>query len=224
MDNNLIAKYRTLGIIFLIVLLAFAILFSFISIREKKDVAFKLKMFFSEITQTLQFSTSTNGQPSEWNLSSDGNLDSLKLYIIDGLRVSKDCLNAKGNCFVKTEYKNLANKYSGFYPNKHPSVVLQNGIAIAFEAKGSCKNINEVCYIFYVDVNSIEPPNVIGKDLFAFEFINSHTSSFRPYGLSDYSSVISDKTYGCSKKAEVPLYCSSLLFSKNWRVEKDYPW
>ena len=54
-------KYRVLGVVVLLIIVVSFIFFSFWSQREKKNVSFKLKLFYSDMLQTIQYSVNNNG-------------------------------------------------------------------------------------------------------------------------------------------------------------------
>ena len=226
MDNYLVDKYRTLGIIALIVIIAMVLITSFTSLKMKKDFGFKSKKVYSDLLQGLQYSINNNDTPSQWGLYADDlNVNAIRNNILASIRVSNDCLETKNVCSFNGYYKNLSNKTTRLNLSKVPSVVLSGGTSVSFVKSGECRTENESCLLLYIDLNNVDPPNIIGKDLIVFELLNNQATYFKPYGLSlGYSEVLNNKKYGCSKKASEPLYCSALLFSKGWQYDKSYPW
>lgn len=226
MDNDLVEKYRTLGIIALIVIIALLIITSFVNLKEKKDYSYKSKVFFADLSQAVQYSVSYNGLPGQWGFVDDSDNSSIvDSFLLSGIRLSKKCFDKQKDCFYNGNYKNLRGIHTVVKPSVFPSVVMKNGINIAFESKGQCSNNNDVCLVIYVDLNGVNPPNMLGKDLLVFELLNSESTQFRPWGSSmGFSNAINDKSFGCSKSSRTPFACAALLFSKNWRYDKSYPW
>lgn len=226
MDKFLVEKYRTLGIVALIVTLSLTLLSSFLTLKTKKDFGFKSKMFYSDMMQSIQYSINNNDLPSQWALHVDGlNQVSIKENVLNTIRVSKDCLDLQKGCFYDGYYKNLANKLTAKKFGNKPSVLLSNGVSVAFEPSGDCRLEDDSCLLMYVDLNNLEPPNTIGKDLIVFELTNKQTGYLKPFGLNlGFGEILNNSKFGCSKKSSEPLYCSSLLFSKNWQYDKRYPW
>jgi len=226
MDKDLLIKYRTLGAISVVVILSMFFISSFVSLKEKKDLGFRAKMFYSDLSQAIQYSYNENGLPGQWGfVEDDKNINLINNYLLNTLRVSINCLEATSGCAFSGYYKNLGNKNTKLNIGSLPSVRLHNGTTIAFETKSACLNPDETCLWIYADLNGVDAPNVIGKDLLVFELKNSSSSYFKLLGLSDASvDILNDKIYGCSKKATQPLFCSAVLFTKNWQFDKSYPW
>ena len=226
MDEISRDKFRAVGAIAVLVIAILAIFFIFYQQREKKNTAMRLRLFFSDMTQTMQFSMNINGPPGEWSWHGGyKNADVINNYLGNYLRVSENCVNKSGNCFADVNYKNLKKHDTGLNLYKLPSLKLQNGVSLAFETVGSCKSNNKICALVYADINGGESPNILGKDLFIFTIVNSNASAFLPYNLSvDADLLIKDEKYGCNKNAEIPMYCSGLLYTKNWSIDSKYPW
>ena len=219
-------KFRAVGAIAVLVIAIFGIFFLFYQQREKKNTAMKLRLFFSDMTQTMQYSMNINGPPGEWGLHGGyKNVDSLNNYLVNYLRISENCINQSGKCFTDINYKNLKKQDTDVNLSKLPSVRLNNGISLAFETISSCKTKDKICVLVYSDLNGEKPPNIFGKDLFVFTIINSQAAAFMPYNLSISPEDLSkDETYGCNKSAKIPMYCSGLLYTKNWSIDSKYPW
>lgn len=226
MDEFTKEKFRALGAIAVIILAILLLFFIFYHQREKKNIAMKLRLFFSDMTQTMQYSMNINGQPGEWDWHAGyKNADVINNYIASYLRVAENCVKTVGNCFPDSEYKNLSKDYTNVNLYKLPALKLQNGISLAFETISSCKKDRQICAVVYVDMNGIDPPNMFGKDLFVFTIINSSATAFLPYNLSVKSDNLTvDEKMGCNKSALLPMYCSALLYIKNWNIDSKYPW
>ena len=219
-------KFRAVGAIAVLVIAVFAIFFMFYQQREKKNTAMKLRLFFSDMTQTMQYSMNINGPPGEWGwYGGYKNADILNNYLVSYLRLSENCINNSGMCFADINYKNLKKDKTDVNLSKLPSVKLNNGISLAFETISSCKSKDKICALVYTDINGADSPNMFGKDLFIFTIINSSAAAFMPYNLSISPEDLSkDETYGCNKSAKIPMYCSGLLYTKNWSIDSKYPW
>lgn len=226
MDEISRDKFRAVGAIAVLVIAILAIFFIFYQQREKKNTAMKLRLFFSDMTQTMQYSMNINGPPGEWGWRAGyKNADIISNYIAGYLRISENCVTTIGNCFSDVEYKNLRRDYTNVNLYKLPALTLQNGISIAFETISSCKSQGKICALVYADINGSNPPNVFGKDLFIFTIINSSAAAFLPYNLSIKSNDLTvDEKLGCNKSALIPMYCSGLLYTKNWSIDSKYPW
>ena len=226
MDEISRDKFRAVGAIAVLVIAILAIFFIFYQQREKKNTAMKLRLFFSDMTQTMQYSMNINGPPGEWSwYGGYKNANTINNYLANYLRVSENCVDKSGTCFADINYTNLKKRDTKINLYKLPSLKLQNGISIAFETISSCKSKNKICVLVYTDLNGPASPNMLGKDLFIFTIVNSNAAAFLPYNLSVGADLLAqDQKYGCNKNAEIPMYCSGLLYTKNWSIDSKYPW
>lgn len=226
MDDIQSKKMRAVGALAVLVIAILTIFFTFLNAREKKNTSLILRMFYSDMAQTLQFSMNTNGAPGEWGWHGGyKNADLINNYLANYLRVSENCVKDKGSCFPDINYKNLNEKPTSINLSKLPSIKLHNGISIAVESISSCRKKNSPCALVYVDINGIEEPNMFGRDLFVFMIVNSNSVPFLPYNSRIPQEQYSDnKKYGCNKTSDIAMYCSALIYSKGWTIDKTYPW
>lgn len=226
MDDITKRKLRAVGAIAVLVGMVLAIFFVFYQIREKKNTTLRLRSFYSDMHQTLQFSMNLNFTPDIWGFKSGyRNADIINNFIAHYMRVEKNCVADPGGCFPDTYYKNFKNEPTKVNLSKIPSFVLNNGIAIAFETISKCKKEDSVCSVVYVDMNSVEEPNTFGKDLFVFMLLNSKQKPFLPYNIKmSRDKLINDPKLGCNKEAEMPMYCSAYLYDNDWIMDNNYPW
>lgn len=218
-------KYRVLGVVVLLIIVVSFIFFSFWSQREKKNVSFKLKLFYSDMFQTIQYSVNNNGPLAEWSWDTSDKDTFLNDHIINYLRVSKKCLDSQNDCFPQKHYFNLNGLKTNVNLSKYPSVVLQNGISVAFKLNHNCSKKDSVCAFVFVDINGKENPNKFGKDLFVFVIENSEKIPFTPFKhVNDTYVFLTDKKYGCNKYSDMPMYCAAYLFTTNWSIDSRYPW
>lgn len=226
MDEITRRKLRAVGAIAVLVGVVCAIFFAFYQIREKKNTTMRLRAFYSDMVQTLQLSMNLNFTPDIWEFKGGyRNVDIINNYIVNYLKVEKNCVATPDGCFPETNYKNFTNKPTDVNLSQIPSVVLKNGISVAFETISKCKKQDSVCAIVYVDMNSIAEPNTFGKDLFVFMLLNSKQRPFLPYNINVAKEKLSsDPKMGCNKEAEMPMYCSAYLYDNDWIMDKTYPW
>lgn len=226
MDELSKSKFRAVGAIAVFIIAALSIFFVFYQAREKKNASMRLRSFYSDMHQTLQFSMNLNDTPEYWSFKKGyRNANSINSYIANYLRVSETCVHVEGSCFPSNNYKNLADKQTKVNLSQLPSVRLKNGMSLAFETISSCKKKESVCALVYVDINGNATPNKFGKDLFVFMLANSKKTPFLPYNIRvDKHLLKYDKKFGCNKTAELPMYCSAYIYDNNWQISKDYPW
>ena len=71
----------------------------------------------------------------------------------------------------------------------------------------------------YIDVNGVNAPNTLGKDVFRF-VVNFDDSVVRPLGYDRTESEINNN---CSHDGS-GIYCASKIINDGWQMKKDYPW
>ena len=202
MDELFRDKFRAVGAATVLIIAVFFIVLLFVQQREKKNISFKLKVFMTDITQSLLISKNNNGLPGDWGLK-PGYKNAGILYnnFFKYLKISEDCINTSGNCFIDGNYKSIKQKETTFNVHKLPAVKMQNGISIAVETISTCRKANEICSIIYVDLNNIEEPNAFGKDMFVFSIINDDTSPIKPYNPILPEDILRDNhKYGCKEQ------------------------
>jgi len=149
--------------------------------QEKATVA-KLKETFSILSQAYRHAVNEYGTPEGWDILGLNNYDGAKnIYdkISPYLKISKNCGDSTG-CFPNKKYKvvggqsyyNLETDDIHIHPHKF---ILLNGNSMYIQTRdencaenqgvGSAANI---CAFIGVDINGLEKPNVIGRDLFIF--------------------------------------------------------
>ena len=226
MDDFLKSRMRIVGVVTIIVVAIFSILFLFLQYKEKKNTALKLRMFYSDMSQTVQYSRSSNGLPGEWGwVPGYKNVDLLNSNLVSYMKVSENCISTAGNCMPKDNYRSMNGKLTTVNLYNIPSVKLQNGISFAVETVSNCQKQGSTCAVVYADLNNIERPNTFGKDLFVFLILNTNSAAFLPYNsrLPGFT-LAADQKYGCNKKADIAMYCSALIFANGWSIDKTYPW
>lgn len=226
MDDFLTSRYRTVGILTVLVIVAFFLVLLFVQYREKKNISMRLRVFYSDIVQSLLISKNMNGMPGEWGWKPGyKNVNLLNGNFFNYLKVEENCAQAPGTCMPNVAYKSIKEKETNINLYNFPSVRLRNGISLAVETIGKCKRTNQACALVYVDLNNVEEPNAFGKDLFVFTIINSGTVAFLPYdSYLSKDKLKDDINYGCNKISKIAMYCSGYLAKNDWIIDKDYPW
>lgn len=226
MDEYLRNRFRILGVCAVIVLTVFCICLLFLQLKEKKNTSMKLRSFYSDMVQALLISKNTNGPPGEWGFKPGyKNVELLNNNLFNYLKVQENCSSHPGHCIPNLSYKSIKDKDTNVNLYKFPSVKLANGIAFAVETIGLCKKHNDLCALIYVDLNSVEAPNIFGKDMFVFAIINNGTVAFVPYNDDkDIDYLKNDINYGCNKKSKIAMNCAALIKNSNWQINASYPW
>ena len=226
MDNYFRDRFRFLGVLAIIVCLIAFLVLSFASSKEKYKTALVLKTFNADIIQAILNSKNDNGNPGDWGWTLNANSSRVVTKkFFKYLNVSKFCSEFSYDCFPVNGYTSLNKKQSKINPSIFPSVELNNGITISVQSKGSCRKYNSVCALVYVDINGINKPNVLGKDLFVFTIINNDTYAFVPYNNDLSASMLkNDLIYGCNNNSEDAMNCAAIISKNNWKIDSDYPW
>ena len=225
MDRSTEKKFRALGAIIFVLVATFLLVAIFMQNKEKKDTSIKLKVLYSDMNSALNYAKITNGQLSYWGLMGGyKNTTTLNNNIFNNMNIEANCTIKQNNCFPETNYKSIKKKQTNINPSQYPSVRLKNGASISIETISNCK-YNETCAILYLDINGIEKPNALGKDLFVFTIINTDGNLVKPYGHDlPKDKLLNDTKYGCNKNSEAALYCGAYILKNNWKINKKYPW
>ena len=136
----------------------------------------------SIIAQAIKSSEEEYGEIAGWGLTQ--NEKSAKLLferISPFLKVAIDCgtVDSKGNCFSKENYATLkpnGDKVDYCLENSKYKLSLINGSSISMQTMINARNIQ-----FNIDTNGPSKPNIIGKDLFLFQY-DTETRSLIPMG------------------------------------------
>lgn len=113
------------------------------------------------------------------------------------LKIVKDCTAAEGGCFASST--NLLNgnfctnfEASGNFANAR--LVLQNGMALAFEYNGPTWAPNY--FYVYLDINGTKLPNQLGRDTFSFYYDSDKNAIVPTVGANCY--LPGGSGYGCA--------------------------
>ncbi len=213
---------------------------------EKHTTVVKLKKGYSMFANVFERAIGEHGAVEDW--------PELAIYVPD--RPSEDCGMYNGaaeKCVVP-----FVNKYfSGIksyeyklrpakvYPIKNlrgtnPMMADSNQLKWFYLPDGTCfllslnYDASLFSYIFY-DINGDSKPNIIGKDIFVFDF-----DAVRSYKFSMEQAwenmnnpnfrqrITTQARTACSKTAAAGYYnafsCGALIQYDGWQIKDDYPW
>lgn len=197
---------------------------------NKDQTVVRLKKMYSTFSNAFNASISANGSPETWTV--DGSLSAqtsysvfakyLKPYII----LSQDCqTSTSGSCdydFKELDgtSKSLASIWSRFFMN--------DGAFVAMQVRNDEKF--KVIY-FYIDTNGKKRLNVVGRDIFMFEYWiqndehPEYVGQFLPYG-HEYTKdqLISSSNINNCYIGGNGNYCAALIMKDDWRIVRGYPW
>ena len=152
-------------------------------------------------------------------------IDYVETYLTPYMQIIKKCgtgttgeceFNAKGlNGSTMSEIENCNNTST--------KIFLNDGVEIM-----PCITTNANYMQFYIDINGNKKPNVVGKDVFAFEYAlktdNSHYKKLFPrFNYDTVEDHIADQENRCNKNQN-GLACASLIMVDGWQMKKYYPW
>lgn len=230
----------TLGIIGIVAAMTLSTL---MAKYQKKQTVIKLKQSYSILSQAFNAAIAENGDVENWGLESIyGTMDDptayyenfAKTYFLPYIKPVKDY---GLNSFKNIGYNKIYFK-SGVVDNvsmgrQQYIVALANGNIIGISLDGHCDNedtdengnwkcnsqwYNTILYIID-DINGMQKPNVIGKDIFVMSF-NSNGFHFYQYGSTSNNRDWLMKA--CSKNSTENRMCGRLIELDGWEIK--YSW
>ena len=124
--------------------------------------------------------------------------------------ISKDCGDSSSGCFAAS-YKDIEDGSSRgdmFVKNDSETFfVLANGAAVALTA--------DIAGYLYIDVNNVEAPNVLGRDLFVLYIDQKGAVS----ADSDVDGSITNIAEDCKSFEGYWVSCFEYLQSNNWKMD-----
>ncbi len=203
---------------------------TFIADTNKTQTVSRLQKMYSTISQVFLYSSVKNGPPVNWDfpdkLSDKASTSFFEEYLRPSFSILRDCKNStKEQCnyvfkdLTGTE-KSLNSTWTRFF--------LSDGAFIALQTMSNDKY--KVVY-FYVDVNGKKRLNVVGRDIFLFEYWiqneehPEYVGKLLPYG-HQYSrdDLISDNNENNCNSKKNGNYCGALIMNDSWQIINGYPW
>lgn len=208
----------TLGIIGVVAALTMPTL---IQKHQKHTTVTKLKQTYSLLFQALKSSEIDNGEISNWDFGEVGCTGAsvfTEKYIAPYLKVVKKCIcDNTGECDITGTSLNdsTSTADADYYTTRSEKLFLSNGSIISVSRAPATD-----FPIFIVDINGKQKPNVIGKDIFEFEYYNG---KFAPRGAMHDKNDLKTETNGCYKEGS-GAFCAQMIMLDNWQISEDYPW
>ena len=169
--------------------------------RDKETVV-ALKKINTEMTQALSMAITKHGDVKDWGMDSFANSgesdtgsdfdDNSNLvdvprtnakYIVDELRLLKDCGRTGDGCFYSEGIMRLDNKNIDRNIGKQTryyKVILANGTMVAMSGEEEVNGGDT--FEIWVDVNGNKKPNTLGKDVFMFSIKDNKFTPFNVAG------------------------------------------
>ena len=149
--------------------------------KEQETVA-KVKKFYSAISQAVMLARAEHGDIDTWTLETNSYEDETKSfanYIMPHLKIIKDCgVDNDKECIPveKMKYLNNTEHSTDYATNRrYYKIILNDGSLIMFRSNGEGCNkpaayakVENVCALFWLDVNGKKAPYTYGKDVFLF--------------------------------------------------------
>ena len=151
-------------------------------------------------------------------------IDYVETYLAPYMQIIKKCgTDTTGECEFYAKGLN-GSTMSGIEHcnNTSTKIFLNDGVEIM-----PCITTNANYMQFYIDINGNKKPNVVGKDVFAFEYGLKNNSLYKKlFPRFNYDTVedhIADQENRCNKNQN-GLACASLIMVDGWQMKKYYPW
>ena len=214
----------TLGIIGIVAAMTMP---SLIGNYQKQQTVTRLKKSYNILYQTL-----VRNEADDNDIIIDASaptiqtsIDYVETYLAPYMQIIKKCgtdttgeceFNAKGlNGSTMSEIENCNNTST--------KIFLNDGVEIM-----PCITTNANYMQFYIDINGNKKPNVVGKDVFAFEYALKTDNSlykklFPRFNYDTVEDHIADQENRCNKNQN-GLACASLIMVDGWQMKKYYPW
>ena len=215
---------------------------SLITNYQKKQTVTQLKKAYSELYQAIKVSEKDYGTMEGWSLEGNGGeqiKDFSNNYLFPNIKILKSCIPSTNECWADNILS--LGGVEPLYDNP------KNGVRASFIAASGYTVyywLHSTGGWFWVDVNGLKKPNIVGKDIFVLYLTFSQTTSnacpdgtlnrvgFFPLGASceaikDRESLLDGSNYACKKDRSLKAagaYCGSLIMFDGWEIEKDYPW
>ena len=214
---------------------------SIITKYQKKQTVERLKKAYSVMSNAFNYAESIYGPISSWpevdrsagGSTDEENYDFVMRYLSPALHL-KYTTRPK-NAYSKTTYiigiNNIGNLNAGSYPSGK-WFYLDDGTCFKVLLRFST---GEWCYLFY-DINGNAKPNIVGKDIFLFDFGYQQFYKFgfqaTTWNRNNYKkgqawtkdALLKDT---CSK-TEGGYYggngCGWIIQYDGWEIKDDYPW
>lgn len=203
---------------------------TFVADYNKNQTVVRLKKIYSVLSQAFTNSSIKNGNVYDWEfpskVSKEGSYLFFDNYLKNYVTVLRDCKSStEGDCAyifkdLTGQEKELSANWSRFY--------LNDGMFLAMQCNAT--DAYKVIY-FYIDTNGKKRLNVIGRDIFIYEYwiknINhpEYEGRLLPYG-NEYSreELISDSNENNCSNSSNGNYCAALIMKDDWQIIKGYPW
>ena len=152
-------------------------------------------------------------------------IDYVETYLAPYMQIIKKCgTDTTGECEFNAKGLNGSTMSGIEHCNATSTkIFLNDGVEIM-----PCITTNANYMQFYIDINGNKKPNVVGKDVFAFEYALKTDNSiykklFPRFNYDTVEDHIADQENRCNKNQN-GFACASLIMVDGWQMKKYYPW
>lgn len=148
-------------------------------------------------------------------------------YIKPNFKITKDLGYVTPSSARLPNYKPLNGGIdadgNSFYGSKSNIFILSDGTIMYFHIGGDSTTGGYL--LLHIDVNGVQKPNVIGKDVFCIVFFFPRQNSVKFFTLDKQKSR-DDYLNTCNKNAGTidSRTCGALIHYDGWQMKEDYPW
>ena len=194
---------------------------------QKQQTVTRLKKSYNTLYQTL-----VRNEADDNDIIIDASaptiqtsIDYVETYLAPYMQIIKKCgTDTTGECEFNAKGLN-GSTMSGIEHcnNTSTKIFLNDGVEIM-----PCITTNANYMQFYIDINGNKKPNVVGKDVFAFEYALKtdnpiYKKLFPRFNYDTVEDHIADQPNRCNKNQN-GFACASLIMVDGWQMKKYYPW
>ena len=203
---------------------------TFVADYNKNQTVVRLKKVYGVLSQAFTNSSVKNGNVEDWDfpvkLSKEGSYLFFDNYLKNYLAVLRDCKSStEGDCSYI--FKDLTGKEQQLTAN-WARFYLNDGMFLAMQCNAT--DAYKVVY-FYIDTNGKKRLNVVGRDIFIYEYWiknNRHPEyegRLLPFG-NEYTreELLGGTNENNCNNYSNGNYCAALIMKDNWQIIKGYPW
>ena len=229
----------TLGIIGVVAALTLP---AVITKYQKKQTVTQLKKVYAILSQAIEHAKADYGDVSTWGLGEahgilNTNENQKKLiiefsqkYVIPYLVKAKDLGYTQTYNLGYNKITNLDGTNPLWLSMYVPSytVILEDGTLVGIKADsvngGTEENPVSILWaiFFWVDLNGLKGPNIVGRDVFLFKLKLEQNAKFMPYYYE--KNLYSSTLVNCQNGGLESRCCTGLIMLDGWEIKDHYPW
>jgi len=212
---------------------------SIVASHQKRVLETQFAKTYRTLQTAVNLAIAEHGSIESWNWADNFSLSQRKeffdKYFLPHLNVARYCFGAdsvgSNGCFPENNYYYALNGVLSdqvLESRYYPGAILADGSSLVFHNYNNCITNNIRCAAFYVDVNGRKKPNMIGMDLFTFEFF-PQTNEFLPGGVNrsnEYNISTGQHTKSteeqiiknCNRETSMGWYCPARIVKDGFKI------